>query len=108
MEFRHHGPTGSNLIEAYDKNQGVINGYMGQEFLGYGDDKSFSIAQIQKFIINLLTHTKRTASSHIIIDFFGVIQEHDPTPEPKPKKKHHKVDRDAKANHRGNRGFGKR
>jgi len=96
LTFRNHGETGASIIEAYDYNQGPIDGFMGQDFKGYGEGARFTLADIQNFIRMVLRHPKRNRLSHIFIDFFGRISNLQAEKKKKPhqnKKRYEKRDR---------------
>lgn len=96
LTFRSHGETGASGIEAYDHTKGPIDGFMGQDFRGYGEGARFTLADIQDFIRMVLRHPKRNRFSHIFIDFFGKISNLQAEKKKKPhknKKRYEKRDR---------------
>ena len=102
---------GSNIMEAYVQEDGPLNGFMGQVFLGYESQgrRQFTLGDVQRFLAGLLGHEKFKPHSKIIVDilgttdFSGIEFEEKPnlSDHSKTKKKHLKTNRDSRGNRFG-------
>lgn len=111
LEINRRDDLGSNLMEAYVQEDGPLNGYLGQLFLGYESQgrRPFTLRDVQDFVMGLFAHKKFKPHAKIVLDILGttdfsgveVAERVNPADHSKTKKKHHKVDRDSRGNRYG-------